>query len=106
GYGIDNYRYKFGIDYGGYFAYSHNNFIEILVGTGILGIISFYLAKIFIIKDLYSIKENNSKKALNYLFIALVVSYFFLSISSVYYYSKQYSIVIVMASIIRRVYFV
>lgn len=41
GYGIDNYRY-INMRYTGHMTYSHNNFVELLVGIGGLGFIVYY----------------------------------------------------------------
>ena len=43
GYGIDNYRPYFSKMPIGWDIYSHNNFIELFVGTGILGVLIYYL---------------------------------------------------------------
>ena len=59
GYGIDNFRYIFGAKYG-FFTYAHNNFIEILVGGGIVGFILYYSIYLYVFKGLwkYAVKEK------------------------------------------------
>lgn len=55
GYGLDTYKYlylnKYGINY-----YAHNNYIELLVDLGIVGVVYYYLIYIKLIKDLIRMK--------------------------------------------------
>ena len=93
GYGIDNYRYL----YAG--TYSHNNFIELMVGTGIVGVIFYYLTQIILIKDLSRISRYISEyKIICYIFIAIAISYIILSPSIVYYYDKHINFVFAIGS--------
>lgn len=57
GHGIDNFRYQFEVfsRYGSN-TYSHNNYIEILHGVGIIGFILYYSLYYYIIKSLYRVK--------------------------------------------------
>ncbi len=93
GYGIDNYRYL----YAG--TYSHNNFIELMVGTGIVGVVFYYLTQIILIKDLSRISRYISEyKIICYIFIAIAISYIILSPSIVYYYDKHINFVFAIGS--------
>lgn len=84
GYGIDNYRFF----YSG--TYSHNNFIELMVGTGVFGVILFYLTHFIGIIDLFKMARNNSHNILCYTFIGIIISYIVVSPSLVYYDSKHF----------------
>lgn len=97
GYGIDNYRYL----YAG--TYSHNNFIELMVGTGILGVIIYYLTHIIVLKELLRARKCVSDKTLCYVIIVLIVSYIILSPSLVYYYDKNFNILLAVGSAIGRI---
>ncbi|WP_078429776.1 O-antigen ligase family protein [Alkalihalobacterium alkalinitrilicum] len=57
GYGIENYRYLYGVD-SGFETYSHNNYIEILVNNGLIGFILYYSFFIIVI-----IKANIKRRA-------------------------------------------
>lgn len=97
GYGIDNYRFL----YAG--TYSHNNFIELMVGTGIFGVFIYYLAHLLVIKDLFHISKSKKLETLCFTFITIILSYIVLSPSLVYYDSKHFSILLVLASVICRI---
>lgn len=101
GYGIDNYRLLLGEEIGRV-TYAHNNIIELLVGMGMFGTITYYLAQIIIIKDLYK-SSKILPKSLTYSFIAIILGYIFMSVGLVYYDNKHISIIIAVGSIIYRV---
>lgn len=42
GYGLDSFRYYYGLEEGGRVTYSHNNFIEMLVNGGLIALLSYY----------------------------------------------------------------
>jgi len=100
GYGIGNYGVVFSTYLGGWNTYAHNNIIELLVGIGILGVIVYYFAQIIIIKDLVKASRYSSHRKVTFIFISLITSYILLSVSSVYYYSKHFNIILVIASIV------
>jgi len=99
GYGIDNYKYLYGYINSEGDVYSHNNAIELMVGTGIIGTTLFYMANIIVIKDLLKTSRLNAK-ILCYSFIAIIVGYLFMSVGLVYYYGKHISIILAVGSII------
>ena len=101
GYGIDNYRLLLGEEIGRV-TYAHNNIIELLVGMGMFGTITYYLAQIIIIKDLYK-SSKILPKSLTYSFIAIILGYIFMSVGLVYYDNKHISIIMAVGSIIYRV---
>jgi O-antigen ligase len=101
GYGIDNYKLLFSNYVGGEYTYSHNNFVELLVGTGILGAFTYYLTNIIVLKDLIKTSKNN-KKTLSNTFLAIIIAYLFMSVGLVYYYNKHISILLAVGSIVFR----
>jgi len=92
GYGIDNYRHL----YSG--TYSHNNYIELLVGTGLVGASVYYLTHIIVIKDLYNFSKKTIYKIPCYTFLAIIISYMILAASLVCYDAKLFSIILTIAS--------
>ena len=92
GYGIDNYRFLYGN------TYSHNNFIELLVGTGIFGFLLFYLTNIILVRHLLRLSKNRELELICFTLLAIIVSYILLSPSLVYYDSKHFNILLTMAS--------
>lgn len=100
GYGIDNFRYLYGAgSSSGMVTYSHNNIIELLVGTGIIGTVLFYLANLIVIKDLLKASKLISKTVC-YSFIVIIAGYIFISVGMVYYYDKDISIILAVGSIV------
>jgi len=92
GYGIDNYRYLYGN------TYSHNNIIELMVGTGIVGFSIFYFMQLIVIKDLIKKSKNIVSKDVNYVFATILLSYIVMSLAFIYYYDKIFYIFIAVAS--------
>ncbi len=101
GYGIDNYRILFGKAFGNW-TYSHNNFVELMVDTGLIGVFAYYLTHIVVLKGLFYSAKKTKYKIHCYVFISIIISYIFLSSSLIYYDSKHFSILIVLASCIIR----
>lgn len=97
GYGIDNYRFL----YGG--TYSHNNFIELLVGTGVTGFAIYYLTQFIALKSLFRSSADKKLELVCFTFLAFIASYIILSPSLVYYDDKHYSILLAIASEIKRI---
>lgn len=72
GYGLDNYRF-INLHETGHFTYSHNNFIEILVGVGIFGFIVYYFFYLKLIKEyLVLYRKNQTSQILNIIAICFV----------------------------------
>lgn len=101
GYGIDNYRVLLSTSSGQGYTYSHNNVIELLVGTGIIGTALFYLANVIVIRDLMKASKVISK-SLCYMFIAIIVGYMIMSVGMVYYDDKGIGFILAIGSIIYR----
>ena len=98
GWGIGNYEELFKKDIG-YRGYAHNNYIELLVDVGIIGMVAYYLMYIF---GLFKLKKLKIGKYENfkYLFISLFLSILIIGYSSVYYYDKHFYILLAMASVL------
>ena len=95
GYGINNYRVLLGKDIGR-ITYAHNNYIELLVGLGILGAIIYYSIYANAVICLLKSKNNSS---LRYLFLTFLLCVLIIDFASVNYYSKHIYIVLAMSSI-------
>jgi len=97
GYGIANYRVllRRAIYYE---AYSHNNFIELLVGTGIMGMISFYLIYFDLLMKL--IKHFNKSNVLIYVMWSLNFTIVLLGTAMVHYKSKSFFIILALSSVL------
>ena len=92
GYGIDNYRFL----YAG--TYSHNNAIELMVGTGIFGFLIYYLMQIAVLRDLIKMINRPQLREITHIFITILLSYIFMSPALIYYYDKIYGVLISIAS--------
>jgi O-antigen ligase len=71
----------------GWYTYSHNNFIELLVNTGIVGLIIYYSLTFYIIKGLWkpALKDRDALSQILFLYtiITMVLDYAMVSYSSV-----------------------
>ena len=103
GYGIDNYRVLFNVVPGGRETYAHNNYIELMVGTGIFGVVIYYITHIFVLNELFKNYRHAYDKTIYFTFIAIIVSYIILSFSLVYYDNKHFNFLLAIASIINKV---
>lgn len=101
GYGIDNFRILYGSVGVETHSYSHNNIIELLVGIGLIGTITYYLTNIMVIGDLLKASKIISKTVC-FSFIAIIFGYMLLSVGLVYYFDKDISIILALGSIIYR----
>ena len=95
GYGIGNYRILLGKDIG-LITYAHNNYIELLVGVGILGAVIYYAMYVNALICLLRSKKNLN---LRYLFLTFLPVVLIIDFASVNYYSKHIYIVLAMSSI-------
>ncbi|MBG9814564.1 hypothetical protein ABD68_24320 [Bacillus endophyticus] len=101
GYGIDNYRFLYG-GLTGWTTYSHNNFIELLVGIGLIGFSLYYLSSVLVLGSLK--KASKLKyKMLSYSFAAIIIGYIVLSVGMVYYYDKHINILLAVGSAVYRI---
>lgn len=99
GYGIDNYRvlYK---KHTGVSTYSHNNYIELTVGVGLIGLITYYTTHLILLINLItSIKRNAKYKLLSFTFLSILISYSIISTTLIYYDSKHFNIILAISSI-------
>ncbi len=103
GYGLDNYRILYKNVPGGRETYSHNNFIELMTGIGIFGVIFYYITHIIVLKDLLTCVRKTSDKIIYFTFIAIIISYILLSPSFVYYDNKHFSFLLSVASVMNRI---
>ena len=78
GYGVNNYRVV-----SRYGTYAHNNFIEILVDTGFIGFVLYYLIYWCVLKNLWKM-ENDAGKAL----LCIFMIRFMMEIAMITYYDK------------------
>jgi len=102
GYGIDNYRFLYSRQLGTFPTYSHNNYIELMVGLGSIGTILFYSSHIIVLFSLYNNirKKKGNVNSYESLFIGIIFSYLILSTGMVYYYEKHISILLLMGSML------
>lgn len=102
GYGIDNYKVLYGLN-SGMQTYAHNNYIELMVDIGILGVTTYYLTQIIVLRELFYASKEIKNKTICYAFTAIVVLYITLSSSLVYYDSKHFSILLAITNVISRI---
>ncbi len=77
GYGLNNFRVFFE-------KYAHNNYIELLVGVGVIGMVLFYSIYFFIIRNLYHMESSKLKRY----FIGMIVVLLIMDMATVTYYNK------------------
>jgi len=94
GIGIDNYKYL-SVNLFGMYRYAHNNYIELLVGTGIVGFTAFYSMYFYLIKRLFKLRKSDDSIAQIFLLILLIQ--LFCDIASVSYLYKSTYIYLIMA---------
>lgn len=99
GYGLDNYGVLIR-DVIGKQTYSHNNYVELLVGSGIVGVASYYSIHATLIAALVNRMRYNRRLAS--LFLSLMISILIIGYSSVQYYARHIFLVLSMASIAVR----
>ncbi len=94
GIGIDNYKYL-SVNLFGIYRYSHNNYIELLVGTGIVGSTAFYSIYLFLINKLLKLRE--CRNAIAQILLLVLILQLFCDIASVSYLYKSTYIYLIMA---------
>ncbi len=102
GYGIDNYRVLYGYAIGDFGTYAHNNYVELLVNVGILGLVAYYLTHVVVLKRLFRSETVVRDASLNYVFISIIFAYITLAVSLVYYDNKHFSLVLALASVVPK----
>lgn len=70
GYGINNYALLYG-SVTGVFTYSHNNYIELLVGIGLIGFLAYYFMYLYVLKN--SIVSKNPFSIFAFLSIVILI---------------------------------
>lgn len=88
GYGISTYKFI-----SGYGMYSHNNYIELLVGVGLLGTIVYYSIYLYTIIKLIRRREYCYTNA----FLVIILLLLFMEYGLVSYYGEVYQILIALA---------
>lgn len=96
GYGIDNYQTLYQLTYG-VMRYSHNNYIELLVGIGITGTLLYYS---IYFKELGSliVCKRPIDPLLKNIYTGIIFATFLIGISTVYYSIKISFIIIALIS--------
>lgn len=103
GYGLDNYRLLYAKG-GGRDTYSHNNYIELLIGVGILGTTMYYITHVVALHRVlvFCKRGNRAYMLLGYAFISVIISYLIIGYSLVYYDSKSFVILLAVSSCISK----
>ena len=103
GYGLDNYRLLYAKG-GGRDTYSHNNYIELLIGVGILGTTMYYITHLVALHRVlvFCKRGNRAYMLLGYAFISVIISYLIIGYSLVYYDSKSFVILLAVSSCISK----
>ncbi len=78
GYGLDNFRT---LTSG---QYAHNNPVELLVGVGLLGVVTYYSIHAFLLKKIYAMKQSELK----YILYFFVLSILLMDLTTVSYGGK------------------
>ncbi len=93
GIGIDTFRYYYG-------GYSHNNFVELLLGVGLIGEILYYSIFVLLFVKIYHMNNRNLKI---YLF-SIVFAILMIDMGSVSYYDKLILLMLIYISYIAEKY--
>lgn len=96
GYGINNFRYYYG-QKTGIQTYTHNNFLELLVGVGLLGFFIYYSIYIYsfylLVKNYFQTRQNI------YLFLNIIlICFLFLGLVQQFYFDFSVQLFIVVMS--------
>lgn len=92
GYGYGTYKFM-----SVYETYSHNNFIEIAYGGGLIGFILFYSMYIYVM--VIRFKKRSEHHLFAALMLAILITYFFTGMTLVYYYAKEFWLLLFIATI-------
>ena len=78
----------------GFLAYSHNDYVELLVGVGLIGTIIYYITPISLVGTALSLsKQSKETKLLGSLCFALMTAYFVSNLFTVNYYNKHFVVI-------------
>lgn len=78
-------------------TYSHNNYTELLVGTGLIGAVTFYLSYILTLSGLYKfVKEKNNAA---FLLFSMNIAVIIIGYSWVFYQLKGFYIILAIAAV-------
>lgn len=104
GVGVNNYRALSNatIEFAGKNFYAHNNYIEILVGCGLIGFILYYSAHIYLLKQSLRLQSAASKWVISFLAITLFVD---MAMVSYYDLMTHYFLIICFIVIFQERYF-
>ncbi len=73
----------------GFIAYSHNNYLELLVGVGLFGTLSYYVLPVLLFRNSFKLMGRGKRSApLGALVFSLLVGMFISDFFTVNYYSK------------------
>ncbi|HLV10102.1 MAG TPA: O-antigen ligase family protein [Halanaerobiales bacterium] len=103
GHGLNNFRVLFARVPGGRETYAHNNFIELLVNIGVIGAGIYFLLQAYLIFELFKSCGELEDKSLAYVFIAVMISYLIISVTLVYYYNKQFAVLLIAAAMLTEI---
>lgn len=95
GYGIATFAHLYGqtVEVGEYVAYSHNNYIELLVSGGLVGLILYYWIYLYLIFRLIKIIKK-TKADLPILFLSILIGSMFGQYGFVSYYDLTANIIL------------
>ena len=91
GYGLATFSYL-----NPFHKYAHNNFVEILVGVGLIGTLLFYSMHYFIGKQIFKMKD----KSLKTIFIYFLFILFFMDLAIVSYGNKLILLILLFIAIV------
>lgn len=94
GIGIDNYRFLSGAIFD-MPRYAHNNYIELLVGTGVLGFTAYYVVYLYLLSGLLKLHKEKNQVA-DIMLLVLIIQ-LFCDIASVSYLFKSTYIYFIIA---------
>ncbi len=77
-------------------TYAHNNYIEVVVSTGIIGLLAYYSMHVYLIYKSFKLPKSNLK----YILMFFVLIIMMMDIAVVSYYSKFYLLVLLFVSIL------
>lgn len=98
GYGLENFRALYSHEYN-FSTYSHNNFIELLVSGGIVGIAIYYSMYVYVISKLWAPATKERDRLAVCLFSVVITQFFIQFISTINYASTGANTILLLANI-------